>query len=113
MASYSERKLRYARPIACAIRENPAFLKWLVAGTTYENSEPRLLPGDLQRSLKNPKMKNPYWFNYWCGRDFKQGFKMRLPNWKRDRKREVSFSAERFYWVAALVVQSQGVMQGI
>jgi hypothetical protein len=25
--------------------------------------------GKSQSSLRSPKMKNPYWFNYWCGKD--------------------------------------------
>src|SRR5580692_1190264 len=72
MAFYSERELRYARPVANAILESSAFRQWLLAGTKHENGALEARPvGDIQASLRSPKMKNPYWFNYWCGKDSK------------------------------------------
>lgn len=72
MAAYSELELRYARPIANALLHNCIFRQWLLTGTTQQNNalEARSL-GDLQRSLRSPSMKNPWWFNYWCGKDSK------------------------------------------
>lgn len=70
MANYSELELRYARPIAAAILESGDFRKWLLAGTKHEASEARPV-GEIQGSLRNQPLKNPYWFNYWCGKDAK------------------------------------------
>lgn len=73
MAAYSESELRYARPVAKAILENSAFRCWLLTGTKYENAASDVHPveEDIQRRLRSPTMKNPYWFNYWCGKDSK------------------------------------------
>lgn len=70
MAAYSELELRYARPVANAILESSDFRQWLLAGTKHESGASGARPaGDLQRRLRSPGMKNPYWFNYWCGKD--------------------------------------------
>jgi hypothetical protein len=72
MVTYSELELRYARPVANAILENAAFRQWLLGGTKHENSVLEARPvGQMQGSLRSPTMKNPYWFNYWCGKDSK------------------------------------------
>jgi len=70
MAAYSEKELKYARPIANAILESCEFRQWLLAGTTHELISKKAIPiGNLQAKLRSPGMKNPYWFNYWCGKD--------------------------------------------
>jgi hypothetical protein len=71
MAAYSEQELRYARPIAQAIEEDSGFRKWLFAGTRHGNAllHARPVEKNVQRSLRSPTLKNPYWFNYWCGKD--------------------------------------------
>lgn len=70
MAKYSEAELRYARPVANAILESGDFRKWLLAGTKHEKLALEARPvGDAQGSLRSQTMKNPYWFNYWCGKD--------------------------------------------
>jgi hypothetical protein len=70
MTPYSDAELRYARPVAEAILADKYFRGWLLAGTphqeTYSNAEPL---GDIQAALRSKGMKNPYWFNYWCGKD--------------------------------------------
>jgi len=72
MAAYSEKELRYARPVAHEILESGAFRQWLLGGTKHEQSALHARPvGQLQASLRSPTMKNPYWFNYWCGKDSK------------------------------------------
>ena|SRR5882672_10706136 len=72
MAKYSESELRYARPVAQAILESSPFRQWLLAGTQYEKGARQARPvGEIQRGLRSPTMKNPYWFNYWCGKDSK------------------------------------------
>jgi hypothetical protein len=72
MAKYSESELRYARPVAQAILDSGAFRQWLLAGTKHENSARQARPvGQIQGDLRSPRMKNPYWFNYWCGKDSK------------------------------------------
>jgi hypothetical protein len=71
VASYSERELRYARPVANAILNDPAFREWLLSGThhvSYKDGEPA---GDIQGTYRSKNLKNPYWFNYWCPRDAK------------------------------------------
>lgn len=70
MSRYSELELRYARPIANTILSSRAFRNWLISGTKYEVVATDAVPvGDLQKSLRSPNMENPYWFNYWCGKD--------------------------------------------
>jgi hypothetical protein len=68
LEKYSEQELKYAPPLAQAILENTTFRKWIFSGTAYEDQAPHPV-GDLQGSLRSPTMKNPYWFNYWCGKD--------------------------------------------
>jgi hypothetical protein len=71
MATYSELELRYARPVAHAILESSAFRQWLLAGTKHENGALGARPvGEIQGSLRT-LTKNPYWFNYWCGKGSK------------------------------------------
>ncbi len=70
MAVYSALELPYARPVAKAILESGDFRHWVIAGTKHENAYMEARPiGVAQASLRSPKMKNPYWFNYWCGKD--------------------------------------------
>lgn len=72
IVKYSELELRYARPVAEAILHNRDFCCWLLQGTKYENATTGAkFLGELQRSLRSPTMKNPWWFNYWCGKDSK------------------------------------------
>lgn len=72
MAKYSEAELRYARPLADTILESSYFREWLLAGTKHENLALGAQPvGAVQGLLRNQPLKNPYWFNYWCGRDSK------------------------------------------
>lgn len=73
MAAYSEQELRYARPVALAIQESSAFRQWFLAGTRHGNSILEAYPvaEGIQRSLRSRTLKNPYWFNYWCGKDSK------------------------------------------
>jgi hypothetical protein len=72
MAKYSEPELRYARPVAHAILESSGFRQWLLAGTKHEDIALEARPiGEIQGRLRSPTMKNPYWFNYWCGKDSK------------------------------------------
>ena len=72
MGKYSELELRYARPIANSVLESGAFRQWLFAGTKHENDALEARPiGAEQASLRSPGLKNPYWFNYWCGKDSK------------------------------------------
>jgi hypothetical protein len=56
-----------------AILESSDFRQWLLAGTKHETSarEIRHVGEKVQRELRSPTMKNPYWFNYWCGKDSK------------------------------------------
>lgn len=71
MAAYSEKELRYARPVAHAIEQDSAFRQWLLAGTRHGDGilDARPVGDDVQRSLRSPTLKGPYWFNYWCGKD--------------------------------------------
>jgi hypothetical protein len=66
MAVYSDTELRYARPLATALIADPTFRAWFAA-------EPALSAAshdpELQSKLRSAGMKNPYWFNYWCGKD--------------------------------------------
>jgi hypothetical protein len=72
ISKYSELELRYARPVARAILESGDFRQWLLAGTRHESSALAARPiGEIQRALRSPTMKNPYWFNYWCSKDSK------------------------------------------
>lgn len=71
MSLYSEAELKYARPIANAILASSAFRIWLLTGTKCETTASIMHPvsEETQRKLRSPTMKNPYWFNYWCGKD--------------------------------------------
>ena len=70
MASYSASELRYARPLANALLVSGLFRQWFFSGTRHENDVLMARPlGDLQLQLRSPGIKNPYWFNYWCGKD--------------------------------------------
>jgi hypothetical protein len=70
MTTYSKLELRYARPVAHAILESSDFREWLLMGTNQENCARKARPiGVIQRTLRSPIMKHPYWFNYWCGKD--------------------------------------------
>jgi hypothetical protein len=79
MAVYSELELRYARPVADAIIHSSGFREWLLAGTRFENDYLTAMPiEEIQHNLRDPqsKMKNPYWFNYYCGKDSRCGCKI-------------------------------------
>lgn len=70
-SAYSDLELKYARPIAAALAGDRDFRKWLLEGTSFADvaAEARH-DADLQRRLRvRPTMINPYWFNYWCGKD--------------------------------------------
>jgi hypothetical protein len=70
MVAYSQLELNYARPLADGLINNEIFRKWFLAGTRYAYDYSFARPiGKTQSSLRSPKMKNPYWFNYWCGKD--------------------------------------------
>lgn len=72
MASYSELELRYARPLAHTLLESDSFRQWFFAGTKHEKHAVDLRAlGEVQHGLRSRTMKNPYWFNYWCGKDSK------------------------------------------
>jgi hypothetical protein len=72
MALYSEQELKYARPVANAILESQEFRQWLLAGTKHEQDAVSAVPiGSAQGRLRSPNLKNPYWFNYFCGKDAK------------------------------------------
>ncbi|HXR95810.1 MAG TPA: hypothetical protein VN718_08025 [Rhizomicrobium sp.] len=73
MAAYSEHELRYARPVARAIEEDGDFRRWLLSGTRFGSAllEARPIEKSIQRDLRSSTLKNPYWFNYWCGKDSK------------------------------------------
>jgi hypothetical protein len=70
MPDYSELELNYARPLADGLINSGFFRKWFLAGTRYAYDYSLAGPiGKSQSRLRSPKMKNPYWFNYWCGKD--------------------------------------------
>lgn len=66
MTAYSEAELRFARPLAAALIAEPSFRVWFSADPTL--AEVRHDPAR-QARLRSAGMKNPYWFNYWCGKD--------------------------------------------
>jgi len=70
-AAYSDLELKYARPIAVALAADRGFREWKLEGTPYADlAAVAHHDADLQRRLRaRPKMTNPYWFNYWCGKD--------------------------------------------
>jgi hypothetical protein len=58
--------------VAHAILDSGVFRHWLLAGTKHEQGALDTRPiGDIQARLRSSRMKNPYWFNYWCGKDSK------------------------------------------
>jgi hypothetical protein len=70
MVVYAELELRYIRPVAHAIIEDTAFRRWLLADTKRGNaflSAPPVNP-EVQAALRSQNLKNPYWFNYFCGK---------------------------------------------
>lgn len=70
MAAYSESELRYARPLASSFLQDVAFRNWVLQGTPHHEDYHRAVPlGEAQRILRSPTIRNPYWFNYWCGKD--------------------------------------------
>lgn len=73
MAAYSNQELRYARPVARAIELDSNFRHWLLSGTRFGDDllYARPIEKTIQRDLRSPTLKNPYWFNYWCGKDSK------------------------------------------
>lgn len=66
MVAYSDAELRYARPLAAALISNPAFRAWFAADPSLATAKH---DPSLQARLRSHGMKNPYWFNYWCGKD--------------------------------------------
>jgi hypothetical protein len=70
MVAYSHRELNYARPVATGLINDKFFRQWFLARTQYASDYCLADPiGKSQSSLRSSKMKNPYWFNYWCGKD--------------------------------------------
>lgn len=69
MAPYSASELKYARPIANALIDCGDFRQWFMRGTPYEAGafEARALVEE-HRGLRSPKIKNPFWFNCFCGK---------------------------------------------
>jgi hypothetical protein len=68
MAAYSEAELRYARPLVSGLIADSAFRAWLAKDPelAFASHDPTM-----QSRLRSPGMKNPCWFNYWCGKDTK------------------------------------------
>lgn len=68
--NYSEQELKFARPLATQILEDAPFRAWLLKGTRFEDFGAAAIPlGEDQAKLRSKNLKNPYWFNYWCGKD--------------------------------------------
>lgn len=69
--TYSNLELKYARPLADALIESAEFRQWALAGTCYQDRAASWRhDGEMQRAQRGrPSMTNPYWFNYWCGKD--------------------------------------------
>ena len=63
-SAYSSKELVLAKPLAEATITNAQFRCWLsgMPGLAEATHDPTL-----QSSLRSQSMKNPYWFNYWCG----------------------------------------------
>lgn len=51
--------------------DDPTFRSWMLAGTPYAGvAMDATHDGALQKRMRgHPGMTNPYWFNYWCGKD--------------------------------------------
>ena len=70
MGAYSDLELKYARPIANAILSDGDFRSWFLSETRLGEKVKLAIPvGEAQGRLRSPTIKNPYWFNYWCGKD--------------------------------------------
>ncbi|HWA89197.1 MAG TPA: hypothetical protein VG889_04135 [Rhizomicrobium sp.] len=69
MAGYSHLELKYARPIATAILGDADFRGWLLRSTRHGGPTYQPVDAQLARGLRSATMRNPYWFNYWCGKD--------------------------------------------
>jgi len=69
VAIYSEKEIRYVRPIAAAILGNPAFRSWILERTRFRSESLTPIPAEAQARLRSKNLKNPYWFNYWCSKD--------------------------------------------
>lgn len=66
MAAYSQLELKYARPLSEALIADPDFRTWFAGDPTLASA---IHDPALQASRRSPTMKNPYGFNYWCGKD--------------------------------------------
>lgn len=67
---YSELELKYARPLAAGLIADHDFREWLLSGTRYERlARTARHDSALQQRQRGNTMTNPYWFNYWCGKD--------------------------------------------
>ena len=64
MTAYARHELEYARPLAAGTICNGPFRAWLSGRDDLAEATHDPL---LQSRLRSPGMKNPYWFNYWCG----------------------------------------------
>lgn len=69
MAAYSSYELGFARPIAESLLSDSEFLEWVLNGTRFSSRGATPVDAAQQLSLRNKGLKNPYWFNYWCGKD--------------------------------------------
>ena len=70
MALYSGEELKFATAITSAILDRSSFRAWFLAGTKHGEFAFTAKPiGEKQGTLRNPNLKNPYWFNYWCPKD--------------------------------------------
>lgn len=77
MAPYSDAELKYARPIANALIADGEFRRWFFRQTPYSNDarDANILV-DEHRNLRSPTIKNPFWFNCFCGKDSRCGCKI-------------------------------------
>jgi hypothetical protein len=72
MAAYSEKAQPYLDAIAASVFTSQEVRDWLIAGTpveaSYAGSDALI---DEQRAVRWQKKptKQPFWANYWCGRD--------------------------------------------
>lgn len=67
---YSEQELKYARPLANAVLDSSDFRRWMFAGTSVADLIEGATPiGDVQAQLRSNRLKNPWWFNYFCPLD--------------------------------------------
>ncbi|WP_299417569.1 hypothetical protein [uncultured Sulfitobacter sp.] len=72
MATYSDKAQPFLDLIAAYVFNDRAFRDWLVQGTSseqgYEGSTPLIEEQKRTRWVHKPT-KQPFWANYWCGRD--------------------------------------------